>query len=158
MLPSPETAAALIGGAAGLGTGVLGTFFAPWVKWRYDNRLSMREDQKARVSEWRDGIAKLREAEKDKPIAWTDPVERMSQSLGDRITRPVQPKLFPQDPDNAIATTKSWYVTLEPYLQDPKRQQIGTLQAQPLSQRKHTVSDLLAREVVRIERDVWSLL
>jgi hypothetical protein len=137
---------------------VLGTFFAPWVKWRYDNRSKMREDRKQRVSEWRDGIAALREAEKDQPVAWTDPVARLSQSLGDRITRPPQPKLIPQNPDNAIATTKSWYVTLEPYLQDRKRQQIGMLQAQPLSQRKHAVSDLLAHEVARIEREVWSLV
>ncbi|WP_319453903.1 MULTISPECIES: hypothetical protein [unclassified Mycobacterium] len=137
---------------------MLGTFFAPWVKWRYDNRMQMREDQKQRITEWRDGIAVLREAEKDKPIVWTDPVERMSQSLGDSITRPPQPKLIPQNPDNAIATTKSWYVTLEPYLQDHKRTQVGSLQAQPLSQRKHSVSDLLAREVARIERDKWQLV
>ncbi|WP_297848229.1 hypothetical protein, partial [Mycobacterium sp.] len=69
-MPSPETAAALIGGVAGLGTGVLGTFFAPWAKWRYDNRLKMREDQKTRIEEWREGIATLREAEKDRPVEY----------------------------------------------------------------------------------------
>jgi hypothetical protein len=157
-VPSPETAAALIGGVAGLGTGVLGTFFAPWVKWRYDNRLNMREDQKERIKEWREGIAVLREAEKDQPVERYDPVEKLSQSLGDRVTRPLQPQLIPQDPDNSVATTKTWYVTLEPHLQDHKRQQVGTLQAQPLSQRKHSVSDLLTKEVARIEREKWKLV
>jgi hypothetical protein len=153
---SPETAAALIGGVAGLGTGVLGTFSAPWVKWRYDDRLKKREDQKERIKEWREGIALLREAEKDRPVEVFDQLEMMSRSLGD--VRPPPRKLVPQHPDNAVATTKSWFVTLRPYLQDRKRQQIGTLQAQPLSQRKHAVSDLLAYEVARIEREVWRLV
>ncbi|WP_201408834.1 YtxH domain-containing protein [Mycobacterium paraintracellulare] len=157
-MPSPETAAALIGGVAGLGTGVLGTFFAPWAKWRYDNRLKMREDQKTRIEEWREGIATLREAEKDRPVEYYDQMERMSRSLGDSVVRPVQPKLVPQNPDNAVATTKSWFITLEPYLRDHKRQQIESLQTQPLKQRKHSVSDLLAKEVARIEREVWRLV
>lgn len=144
-MPSQETATALIGGAAGLVTGVLGTFFAPWVKWRYDNRLSMREDRKVRIEEWRKGIATLREAEKDRPV-------RLYGIPG------AAPKVVPQDPDNAVATTKSWWVTLEPYLQEQKCQQVGTLQAQPLQQRKHAVSNLLEQEVARIEREVWRLV
>jgi hypothetical protein len=153
---SPETAAALIGGFAGLGTGVLGTFFAPWAKWRYDDRLRKREDQKERIKEWRDGIAQLREAEKGRPVEVFDTLEMMSRSLGD-VRQPAR-KFVPQDPDNAIASTKSWYVTLEPHLPDPTRQTVRTLQTQRLDQREHAVSNLLAKEVARIERDKWKLV
>ena len=152
----PKIVVALIALASALSGSVIGTFFGPMVKWRYDNRLKMREDRKDRIAEWREGIASLREAEKDCPVEVYDQLAMLSRSVQD--VTPIPRKFVPQNPDNAVATTKNWYVTLHPYVDSQKAKQIVELEKQPLSQRKHAVSTMLREEVARIERAVWGLV
>jgi len=52
-----ELAAALVGGAAGLGTGVVGSLVAPWVNWKIEKWRSEIEAKRAAVESWRLGLA-----------------------------------------------------------------------------------------------------
>lgn len=54
---TPEVWAALIGGAAGLATGVVGSLVAPWVNWGVDKRRFQHERRRALIDEWRAGVA-----------------------------------------------------------------------------------------------------
>jgi hypothetical protein len=48
---------AIIGGIAGLVSGVLASLVAPWVHWRIEKQRQLVADRKARIEEWRAGLA-----------------------------------------------------------------------------------------------------
>lgn len=54
-----EIAVAVIGGAAGLTTGVVGSLFAPWASWGIEKRRLRREGRIKRIEEWRVGASQL---------------------------------------------------------------------------------------------------
>lgn len=57
---------AVIGGAAGLGTGVIGSLLAPWSMWGVEKRRQQFQRRHALIDEWRRGIAEhLRSGDAD---------------------------------------------------------------------------------------------
>lgn len=56
-----EVVVALIGGAAGLVTGTIGSLLAPWSQWGVEKRRLRRDSRVQRLAEWRAGIAILDE-------------------------------------------------------------------------------------------------
>ena len=54
-----EVVAALIGGGAGLATGVVGSLFAPWANWGIEKRRLRRAGRVERIKEWRAGANQL---------------------------------------------------------------------------------------------------
>ncbi len=48
---------ALVGGLAGIVTGAIASLIAPWVNWRIERVRQLHADRRARVDEWRQGLA-----------------------------------------------------------------------------------------------------
>ena len=78
-----EIVVALIGGGAGLATGVVGSLFAPWANWGVEKRRQRQANRVERIKEWRNGVTELRKYElgDGKQVAYRKPA-----SLGDQIT------------------------------------------------------------------------
>lgn len=132
-----EIVVALIGGGAGLATGVVGSLAAPWANWGIEKRRLKRQQRVKRIEEWRDGVENL------------DSLEDMHG--------------LPNDFDGGTPFTadihaKSWYVTLRPEMRRSARNDIEELAETPINQRYGQMSRLIIREIARIERDDWKLV
>jgi hypothetical protein len=134
-----EIVIALIGGGAGLATGVVGSLFAPWASWGVEKRRLQQERRVQRIAEWRVGVRRLREAEG----LYLKAVRGEAQAYG------------PQ-PD---VTNRNWWATLKPELQSHVARRIEELSNNTgVEQRFDDVPNLLRDEIVRIERDKWKLV
>lgn len=134
-----EIVVALIGGLAGLTTGVAGSLFAPWANWGAEKRRLQQERRVQRIAEWRLGVRRLREAEGE-----------YLKSVGGHA-----PAYGPQ-PD---ATIRNWWATLRVELAADVAQQIEELSKNTgVEERYGEVPNLLRDEIVRLERDKWKLV
>ena len=134
-----EILVALIGGGAGLTTGVVGSLFAPWASWGVEKRRLQQERRVQRIAEWRLGVRRLREAE----------------SLYVQSLRGDGPAYGPQ-PD---VTTRNWWATLKPELRSDVARKIEDLSNNTgVEERFEGVPNLLRDEIVRLERDKWKLV
>lgn len=134
-----EIVVALIGGLAGLTTGVAGSLFAPWASWGVEKRRLQQERRVQRIAEWRLGVRRLREAESD----YLKSVQGRAPAYG-------------AQPD---ATTRNWWATLRPELKDDVARHIEELsKSSGVEERYEEVPNLLRDEIVRLERDKWKLV
>lgn len=53
----PQVSAALVGGGAGLATGVVGSLLAPWSNWGVEKRRGRLERRRQLIDEWREESA-----------------------------------------------------------------------------------------------------
>jgi hypothetical protein len=51
---------ALIGAAAGLVSGAVGSLIAPWVNWRIERKRELHRGRAGRLAEWRAGLAQAK--------------------------------------------------------------------------------------------------
>jgi hypothetical protein len=134
-----EIVVALIGGVAGLTTGVVGSLFAPWANWGAEKRRRRQDRRVERIAEWPLGVRRLREAESD----YLKSVHGHAPAYG-------------AQPD---ATTRNWWATLRPELKDDVARHIEELSKNTgVQERSGQVPNLLRDEIVRLERDKWKLV
>ncbi|MDH6194595.1 hypothetical protein M2272_001224 [Mycobacterium frederiksbergense] len=150
-----EIAVALIGGGAGLATGIVGTLFAPWATWRFEERRLARQRRIERIEEWKEGVADLRDDElrHGKPFKRMRPLHEQGN-----IAAPPAFDTYVPSPDLIDLSTKSWWGTLKLELSDQKRRDIQELNRLALDQRMGVLPGRLAEEINLIERNVWKLL
>lgn len=144
-----EVWAALIGGGAGLCTGVAGSLIAPWVNWRIEQHRLRRETQTELVRTWRAGIARLREIE--------DEVSPLIPFDGGYLEVAVGSGNTP-DPVEADVSRMDWFVSIRPHLSAARRSQIQKNCGLRVSDRKRgELPDLLSSEVDELQRR-WKLI
>ncbi|MDG4667003.1 hypothetical protein [Mycobacterium sp. 236(2023)] len=136
-----EIVAALIGGGAGLATGIVGTIFAPWVNWGIEKRRLRRQRRTEQVKEWRDRIQQVRWIEKDllKPDTGVLSVAGI------------------YSPDDADVRQQTWFATFKTHLTRDQLQELDRMYENPLESRRGDVARFIEDRIGHVERDVWGL-
>lgn len=150
-----EIAVALIGGVAGLSSGIVGTLFAPWATWRFEERRLARQRRIERIEEWKQGVTELRDDElrHGKPFKRMRPLHEQGN-----IAAPPAFDTYVPSADLIDLSAKPWWGTLKLELSDHKRRSIEELNRLSLDQRIGVLPARLTEEINLIERNVWKLL
>jgi hypothetical protein len=54
----PSILSAIIGGAAGLITGIIGSLFAPWINWGIEKKRKKQDRRAELIKQWREILIK----------------------------------------------------------------------------------------------------
>lgn len=92
----PEVSAALIGGGAGLATGVVGSIFAPWSNWGVEKRRLRHERRAGYIDNWREelSLAEYHGTSFTKDAWYRTMLAQSSPSAIDRIRRRLPKRWF----------------------------------------------------------------
>ncbi len=150
-----EIVVALIGGGAGMATGVVGSLFAPWANWGVEKRRLARQRRIERIEEWRAGVAELLADEHRHGV----PVRRLVP-LHEQGNIAAPPRYEMVVPHHGLINllSKSWWGTLKLELSDHDRRELEALNSQPIEQRIGVLPQMLTEQINDIERNVWELL
>ncbi|KLI04077.1 MULTISPECIES: hypothetical protein [Mycolicibacterium] len=129
-----EVWAAIIGGAAGLATGTLGSVIAPWVNWGIERRREDRKHMRDLIESWRAGVASIDDEGSDVDGF---PEDYLIQKTSRYFRTP-------------------WYETLRPHLSEHHRRTSEQNNTSIGGGTPRALKNYLADEVDRIERE-WGL-
>ncbi|GLE56617.1 hypothetical protein NJBCHELONAE_19260 [Mycobacteroides chelonae] len=149
---SSEIVVALIGGAAGLVSGTIGSLIAPWSQWGVERHRLRRQRRAELLAEWRRGVDGLREVESGAAVTMRGPsipgrTENVRMILDDG--RP--------DPDEANVNRHQWFLSLKPHLSADVTSEVDELVKTRIVRRSRDLPGLLAEEIVKIEKK-WNLI
>lgn len=84
---SSEIVVALIGGGAGLATGIVGSLFAPWANWGAEKRRRRQDRRVERIAEWRAGASQLGGDVHFMELEWSPWYTTLYREMGDHAKR-----------------------------------------------------------------------
>jgi hypothetical protein len=91
----PDVWTAVIGGVSGLGTGIVGSIFAPWANWRAEKQRLERQRKIDLLDSWRAGIAAMPIDESQTEVLITPWYETLRPYMSeDARTRLEKPRTF----------------------------------------------------------------
>jgi hypothetical protein len=125
--------------------GLAGSTVAPWVGWSVEKRRIARDERKAMVQSWRDGIARLSEA------------ETAALLMPDDLIRSKDEDFLGVWPDGADTRFATWFSTLRIHMSDEIGKRADELAYQSVLKRHGTkFPTLLLTEANRIAKQ-WSV-
>jgi len=87
---SSEIVVALIGGGAGLATGIVGSLFAPWANWGAEKRRRRQDRRVERIGEWRAGAYQLGGDVHFMELEWSPWYTTLYREMSDTAKRQIE--------------------------------------------------------------------